>query len=171
MKQITPLTQKQMDEIRRSWKIVDGVLVWARDTNRGKKINDPVGLTVRPSGHANVMLTIDKKLKGFVLSRVVWFLTTDEYPLLEVDHIDCDPSNNYFTNLRLANRSEQCCNIKNTRNKFGHKGVYQTKGRNKWYVQIQKDGVLHSKGGFDSPELAMQYRQQAANDLHGSFAR
>lgn len=171
MKHIAPLTQRQMNEIRRSWKVVDGILVWARDTNRGKKINDPVGMTIRMSGHANVFLTIDGKQKGFVLSRVIWFLTTNEYPVLEIDHIDCNPSNNYFSNLRLANRSEQNCNRQKTRNKFGHKGVYQSRGRGKWYVQIQKDGILHSKCGFDSIEMAVQYRQQAAKNLHGSFAK
>ena len=171
MTRIKILTQKQMDEINRSWKIVDDVLVWARDTNRGKKINDPVGLTVRKSGHENVYLSIDKKLKGFVVSRVVWFLTTGEYPVLEIDHVDCNPRNNKFSNLRLANRSEQCCNTKKVNNKFGYKGVYQTLGRDKWYVQVQKNGVVHSKGGFDSLEMAMQYRQQVAENLHGSFAR
>ena len=171
MTQIKPLTQRQMDEIKRSWKIVDDILVWARNTNRGKKIDDPVGLSVKKTGHTNVFLFIDGKLKGFVLSRVIWFLTTGEYPRLEIDHIDCDPKNNKLSNLRLANRSEQCCNTKNTKNKFGYKGVYQTKDRDKWYIQIQKNGVLHSRGGFDSIELAMQYRKEVSKNLHGSFAR
>ncbi len=105
MIQIKTLTQNQMDEIKRSWKIVNDELVWARDTNRGKKINDKVGLSTKKTGHQNVFLYIDGKQKGFVLSRVIWFLTTGEYPIFEIDHIDRNPKNNKFSNLRLANRS------------------------------------------------------------------
>lgn len=169
MIQIKTLTQNQMDEIKRSWKIVNDELVWARDTNRGKKINDKVGLSTKKTGHQNVFLYIDGKQKGFVLSRIIWFLTTGEYPIFEIDHIDRNPKNNKFSNLRLANRSENNCNKRGKINRLGLKGTYQDIRTGKWHCQIQKNGKVHGRYGFNTTYEAYAVRMELAKQLHGEF--
>lgn len=167
-KAIRAISDFEKSEILRSWKIVDNDLVWARDGVR-VKAGDRVGRSVLKSGHANVFLYVNKKYQGYVLARVIWFLHTGDYPMLEVDHIDRNPSNNAFNNLRLASRSQNCSNRGVNHNKNGVKGIWQNRGKN-WVVQIWLNRKAFTKGGFVTIEEAIAYRQQKVAELHGDFA-
>ena len=159
-----------MDAIQSSWMTDDnGILKWKRKP-KGGNIGDIVGITTKPSKHQNVYLTIEKKLKGFVLARIVWFLRTGEYSIFEIEHKDCNPKNNCIENLRLSNRSENLCNTKiRSDNKTGHKGIYARYG--KWAVQIWKDSKCHNLGIYESIETAITIRNLAIQRFHGEFAR
>jgi hypothetical protein len=167
---IKPLTQIEIDAIQSSWMTdASGVLRWKRKPN-GRNIGDIVGISTRPSGHQNVCLSINGKLKGFVLARIVWFLRTGQYPKLEVEHKDCNPNNNSIENLRLSNRSENLCNTRlRADNKTGHKGIYPRYG--KWVVQIWKNAKCHNLGIYESIETAITIRNLAIQRFHGEFAR
>jgi hypothetical protein len=167
---IKPLTQLEIDAIKSSWMTDDGgTLRWKRKPN-GKNIGDIVGTTTKSSGHQNVYLTINKKLKGFVLARIVWFLRTGQYPNLEVEHKDCNPANNSIENLRLSNRSENLCNTKlRSDNKTGYKGIYPI--NDKWIVQVWKNAKCHNLGTYKSIETAITIRNLAIQRFHGEFAR
>jgi hypothetical protein len=159
-----PITQSEKDAIFQSWKLDGDTLVWARNTNRGKLIGDPVGKTVRKSKHENVFLWMGKKQKGFVLARIIWLLRTGDYPSLEVEHKDGNPQNNSVSNLRLATRSQNMANKE-------AKGIWQDKRSGKWHTQIQCEGVVHGKYGFDTPEAAQLYRNAKAVELFGEYTR
>lgn len=164
-------TQAELDAIQSSWYADDcGVVRWKRDTNRGKKIGDPVGLTVFKSGHRNVLLYIDKKLVSFPESNVVWFLTNGHWPYMEVDHIDGNPQNNLSTNLRLANRKQQCQNRTSGRAGRANKGVYKRSYGNKWTSQIWINGTCKNLGTYDSEDEAAEVRQLATEMCHGTFS-
>lgn len=164
-------TQIQLDAIKASWYVDSlGVLRWARNTNRGKKMHDPVGLSTMPSGHRNVLLSINKKLFGFTESNVVWFLIYGEWPKLEVDHIDGNPQNNSRENLRLATRIEQCRNRIAGRANRPNKGVYKRDYGDKWSAQIWVGGVCKNLGTYDSEQEAIEVRQLATEMMHGDFA-
>ena len=164
------LTQIEIDAIQSSWITDDsGVLRWKRKP-KGGNVGDVVGISTRPSGHQNVVLSINGKLKAFVLARIVWFLRNNEYPTLEVEHKDCDPKNNSIENLRLSNRSQNLCNTRiRSDNTTGHKGIYSQCG--KWVVQIWKDSKCHNLGMYKSIETAITIRNLGVQRFHGEFAR
>ena len=148
----------------------DGVLVWKRQTNRGKNIGDPVGLTILPSGHLNCVLSVNKRLVGFAVGQVAWFLYHEKWPNEEVDHIDCNPQNNKKENLRLANRSEQNSNKIAGKNGRANKGVYLNNRTGKYYAQIWFKQRCTNLGSFDKLEEAIEVRMLANEMLHGNFA-
>ncbi len=165
------ISEKETQAILSSWKLVDGVIVWSRPANGGKKIGDPVGFSTRKSGHKNIYLFVDGKLRGFVYARVVWLLHYGEWPSQEIDHIDCNSQNDKIENLRIATRFENCQNTRYGRTQRPFKGTYQDKKTGKWHCQIQAFGKVHGVYGFLTQEDAYQARQQLAKKLHGEFAR
>jgi hypothetical protein len=165
------ITYEQTQAILSSWSLDDGIILWNRKANRGKKIGDAVGFSTRKSGHKNVFLTIDGKLKGFVYARVVWLLHYGEWPNDEIDHIDCNSQNDKVENLRIATRFENCQNTRFGRTQKTFKGTYQDKRDGKWHCQVQAFGKVHGKYGFATQEQAYEARQKLAKELHGEFAR
>jgi hypothetical protein len=96
----------------------------------------------------------------------------------EIDHIDCNPSNNAISNLRLATSSQQKQNRgAQSNNRSGLKGAYYHachKGK-KWRSQIliRENGVrrLIFLGYFHRAEQAHEAYAAAALKYHGEFAR
>lgn len=103
--------------------------------------------------------------------RLAWLLMIDEWPDHEIDHIDGEPSNNRFSNLRAATRSE---NGRNTRrradSRSGVKGV-RHRSRNCWSSEICINGERIYLGYFDNIDEARKAYAAAARELHGDFAR
>jgi hypothetical protein len=165
------VTQEETQAIRTSWALHDGVIVWARNANGGKKIGDPVGFSTRKSGHKNVFLHSGGKLRGYVYARVVWLLHYGEWPSTEVDHIDCNSQNDKIQNLRLATRSQNCHNTRYGRADRPFKGTFQDRRNGKWNCQIQVNGKVHGRYGFSTQQEAYEARLQLAVKLHGEFAR
>lgn len=96
---------------------------------------------------------------------------TSEWPPdgMEVDHIDCDPTNDKWSNLRLATRAQNCANSTARKNSTGFKGV-QARGK-KWVAGIKIDGKRVYLGRFDTPEDAHAAYCRAASAHQGEFAR
>ena len=72
--------------------------------------------------------------KTYICSRLAFLYMTGEFPADEVDHIDRDPTNDCWRNLREANRSENMLNRDYT-GASGHKGVYKHSQNNRWVAQ------------------------------------
>lgn len=111
----------------------------------------------------------------FSLPRVLWKLETGKDPGDKVvDHIDTNPRNNKFNNLRLATRSQNSQNKSMGRNNTsGVKGVYWDKSRNRWRARIMHKGKLAWSAYYAESDL-----DKAASDislkrkeLQGEFAR
>ena len=96
---------------------------------------------------------------------------TGEWPPNQIDHIDRNPSNNQFDNLRLATGTENNRNrAKFRNNKSGLKGVSWSSHAEKWTVRICVDYRQMHLGYFDTKEAAHEAYQQAAREYHGKFA-
>lgn len=89
-----------------------------------------------------------------------------------IDHIDGNPLNNKKSNLRRATHGQNSMNQKvRTDNTSGHKGVYWSKNKQKWIMQITKNQKVITKGGFRTIEDAIKARKEAEEKYFGEFAR
>jgi len=89
-----------------------------------------------------------------------------------IDHIDGNPYNNKFANLRLATpRQNQCNQRRRCDNTSGLKGVSWSEERQKWQTGIQVNGKRIGLGRFNTKEEAYAAYCEAARRLHGEFAR
>lgn len=163
---VTMRTEAETKLIKKSWSIKDGVITWVTGRNKGK----PVAIQTKKDGHQMMNIWTGKKLIGFSVGRAAWLLYYGEWPELEVDHIDCDPTNHRKENLRLASRQEQCMNRKSGKVDRPNKGVYKREYGDKWTAQIWVDGKCKTVGTFDSEQEAVCARIKATKELHGEFA-
>lgn len=93
---------------------------------------------------------------------------------VEVDHVNGDGLDNRRSNLRPANRSQNCYNMRRRRNRSGYKGVrfHSTTHRAKpWYATIKACGEQTFLGYFSTAEDAARAYDEAAIKIHGRFAR
>ncbi len=106
---------------------------------------------------------------------LAWVLMNGAIPDgMEVDHIDCDPSNNAISNLRLATSSQQKMNKRvQGNNRAGLKGAFyhaMHKGK-KWRSQIKVDGRVIFLGYFETKYEAHEAYGLACVKYFGEFAR
>jgi hypothetical protein len=83
-------------------------------------------------------------------SHIVWFLSTGEWPDQLIDHINQDPLDDRFENLRLVSHRENLMNLKK-RSKYGY-GV--RKYGKKFRAQIFAGGKLQYLGMHPSAQEA-----------------
>lgn len=102
--------------------------------------------------------------------RLIYFMFTGVLPEI-VDHIDGNPSNNCFENLRAATVSQNCQNSATpARNTSGRKGVYWSKATNKWQASIRVKTKLKYLGVFKEFDDAVTARVKAEKEFYGEFA-
>lgn len=138
-----------------------GVFTW----NKGKKMKGKIAGYVNPNGYIYICINrID-----YLAHRLAWFYVTGTWPIAEIDHKNCTPSDNRFENLREANRSQNAKNVKPRYNENGYKGVRFNKYG--WSARIGVDGKTIHLGTFRTPELAHAAYCEAAKKYHGEYAR
>ena len=144
-----------------------GKLYWKQSVARWIKPGDEAGTR---SKHA-FDVTIDKE--SYRAHRIIWLMETALDPGDSlIDHIDGNPYNNKFTNLRLATSMQNQCNQRRrSDNTSGLKGVSWSEERKKWQTGIQINGKRIGLGRFNTKEEAYAAYCEAARRLHGEFAR
>jgi len=102
---------------------------------------------------------------GLTAHRVIMAMVNDEWPPVDVDHINRDRADNRLSNLRLASRQE---NLRNTSaaTSSGVTGVTWSKRYRKWVAQIGVDYGNVYLGRFESKDDAIAARR-AAEVAHG----
>lgn len=110
--------------------------------------------------------------KRYRAHRLAFLFMDGELPdsTLDVDHINGDPSDNRWCNLRLATRSQ---NLRNQRAKgsIKLKGVSLIRKSNRFTAQIGLDGKKKHIGCFSTAEEAHAAYRSVAIELHGEFFR
>lgn len=110
--------------------------------------------------------------KNYFVHRVAWLMQTGAWPDRFIDHIDGNPFNNKWDNLREANASENLWNVgKYSTNTSGYKGVSFYKRDKLWQSHISVNGKERCLGRFPTPELAYEAYCNAAKEHHGEFVR
>lgn len=145
-----------------------GIFRW-RDMPQGRRslIGEVAGF---PGNNGHWRIQIDGRT--YQAHRVAWLYMTGVMPVEEVDHENLKRSDNRWENLRLATHAQNMSNTSaRATNTSGFKGVSLFKQSGKWKAQIQSEGKGYHLGLFDTPEAAHAAYVEAANRLHGEFAR
>jgi hypothetical protein len=102
--------------------------------------------------------------------RLAWLLTIGQPVPDVIDHIDHDPLNNRIANLRAASQGDNGANSTRRKdNNTGIKGVGLWNG--KYRVRIRYNKQEYWVGYFKTLAEATMARRDAAERLHGKFAR
>ncbi|MCP4341331.1 MAG: HNH endonuclease [Desulfobulbaceae bacterium] len=129
-----------------TYDLVSGELLWKFNPKRKKNWNTSwagkvAGSINRPNKkkdyYRRVLNVSGQMIKAH---HIVWLLRTGDWPTQEIDHIDRNPLNNRWWNLRLSDRSQQNLNTKlRSDNQSGTKGVCFDKKAGKWKAEIWRN--------------------------------
>lgn len=137
-----------------------GVFNW-KSARRGVSKDQPVGCCRMPD--RQVIIGVDGL--DYRAHRLAWLHVHGEWPTKEIDHINCDRTDNRLANLRLATRSQ------NNANRAGPttKGTCRNKGGT-WMARIKFENVVHYLGNYSSQAEAREAYERAAKTIHGVFS-
>jgi hypothetical protein len=136
----------------------------------GRNIKD-ISKTRKPNSEGYYNIYIDGHV--YWLHRLAFLYVEGGFPEEDVDHIDGNPGNNAFSNLRKCNRSENCSNrrLSPTNKTTGIKGLSIIK--QKYYeAKIVKNKIIYHRY-FDLTQTneAIEWLKETRAMLHGEFAR
>ena len=143
-----------------------GELRW-RIGSRRVKVGDVAGHAVSAE---------DGRIKvGFLYKTVwahqlIWAYQTGEWPTHFIDHINRNPSDNRWCNLRAATHVENRANQTKTNNKYGYRGLYWIKHTSKWGARVTVNNKTHHIGCYETKEKAHEAFKDAHRRLHGKFS-
>ena len=107
-------------------------------------------------------LIVGYNRKLLKVHRVIWEMRNGKIPDgLVIDHINRNPADNRFCNLRLVTKAQNAYNAK-TRgdNKFSQTGVSWNKDKQKYKAYITVDKKQLHLGYFDTVAAAVKARKQ-----------
>jgi hypothetical protein len=104
-----------------------------------------------------------------MLHRLAFLYMTDNMPD-EVDHIDRNPKNNAWANLRPASRLLNNLNRGIQKNNTsGYTGVSRSSNKQKWVSHIRVNGIRIALGVFDDLDNAVAARKRAELEFWGNL--
>lgn len=88
-----------------------------------------------------------------------------------IDHVDGNKLDNRRSNLRACSNANNLKNRVNlpSNNTSGIIGVRFRKDRNKWYAELQADGVTHRLGSYVTKEEAIKARLEGELKYFGKY--
>jgi|SRR5215469_1495376 len=145
-----------------------GKLTWINRPARRIHIGDIAGF---PDDQGRIKIGVSGK--EYFAHRIVWVWMTGKWPDKEIDHINENPSDNRWENLREATPSQNHRNRgKQKNNTTGFKGVTFDKRRGKYIAGIKLNQKRYSAGNcFSTPEEAYEAVCKLALTLHGDWSR
>lgn len=142
-----------------------GIFVWIISPSQAVKAGQQAG-ALTPSGYRQI------GIEGaiYLEHHLAFFYTTGEWPLLDIDHINGNKSDNRIDNLRQATKAQNSWNAKLcVKNKSGYKGVHWYPPTNKWAAQIRVNKKRIHLGYFTFVEDAAKVIKEARERLHIEF--
>jgi hypothetical protein len=95
-----------------------------------------------------------------------------EFPPDQIDHINCDKTDNRLCNLRLATHQQNMMNRRGSRNSaIGVKGVTFNRRKGRYVAQLTVGGKAVLRKQFKTIDEAAAAYAAAARQYHGEFAR
>jgi hypothetical protein len=136
-----------------------GLFVW-KHTMGGKAKKGQEAGSLTSQGY--VQLRLDQQ--DYLAHRLMWFYVYGAFPVVQVDHIDRNRTNNSATNLRVATPKQNGENRSlNSNNLSGHRGVFFRKDLTSkpWHVNIMSNRKTIHIGYFSTLDEAIQARRNA----------
>ena len=138
--------------------------------NHGRAKAGTIAGTKRKDGYS--VLWLDGKLH--LIHRVIYLMMTGAWPTQQIDHINRDPGDNRWSNLRAVEPRDNILNrgaLKlNRRNTSGFPGVTFMRHSGKWCSRISINGKRQYLGLFDTKDAAMCARTDCLRELTGASA-
>lgn len=158
-----PLTQARLKELLH-YNPETGVFTWRIPRNCNNATAGSSAGSADQLGY--VKIRVDRRL--YKAHRLAFLYMLGEFPPDEVDHIDRDPSNNRWENLRSATRSENAANRGLQRNNTsGHRGVTWSRQLQKWMAQGQLRGRMRHLGYFTDIDAAASAARKWREETFG----
>lgn len=141
--------------------------VFTRLVARCNKIDvGDVAGTVMPNGRRQISVLH----KTYLAHRLAWLYMTGDWPPGELDHRDLDGDHNWWSNLRLATRTQNQANTRARKhNQLGLKNV--VKRGNRFRLRVTIDGKRVNVGQYGSIEEACAVHAELALKHNGEYAR
>jgi hypothetical protein len=119
---------------------------------------------LRPDGYCRVSVFGERLLAH----HLAWFYVNGVWPETDIDHVDGNPSNNVFLNLRMIERNENLQNIRKVRKNSitGVNNVSWNSARKKFVVQLSHMGENKFGGHFDTIDDAIGALKQLKSEWH-----
>jgi hypothetical protein len=158
------------EEVREllSYNPLTGCLVWRVTVSRTARAGSLAGTVT--GRHGDRVVCFNRR--WFPAHRLAWLIQTGEWPVSELDHVNCDKADNRWENLRIASHRQNSQNKGvQANNRSGFKGVSWSKAGKAWVAQITIDGVHKYLGLFQCKIAASAAYQAAAIESFGEFAR
>jgi hypothetical protein len=153
IKKENKLTQKRLKTLLH-YNPDTGVFIRRITRSHNARIGDIAG-GVQNTGY--ISIGVDRK--GYLAHRLAFLYMEGYFPEYQVDHIDRNPSNNKWKNLRHVSTQ---CNLRNMgmnkNNKSGVSGVYFSKAHGKWRSNISVDNETHYIGIYKTLKEAVKAR-------------
>ncbi|CZW64547.1 HNH endonuclease [Enterobacter hormaechei subsp. steigerwaltii] len=116
-------------------------------------------------------LTIQVHRKLIKAHRIAFLLMTGSWPKSYIDHINRNPSDNRFCNLREVTPLQNTMNRSvASNNTSGVAGVSYEERRGKWRAHIKVNGKMKSLGYFKRKEDAIAARKKGEETHFGEFS-
>ena len=137
----------RQEEASKLFDVRNGVLVWKE--TRGRCRAGHVAGTYQKGEHSRVAY----RRNTYQAHRIVWVIEYgDIHPMMVIDHINGEPSDNRIENLRMVTPQVNCLNSSKAdrRNVSGVRGVHQ-KRRNgviRYYARILINGKQVALGSY-----------------------
>ena len=145
---------------------ITGELLWKLPTSKMHKPKDVAGNLDKKGYHVVCI-----KGQTYFVHRVAWAMMEGKWPTKEIDHIDRNPANNSWDNLRQVTRSQQNQN-KGTRasSVSGVTGVRYRANEKRWTARLHLQGKDKWLGSFKTKEAAIDARIKAEQLYYKEFA-
>ena len=125
-----------------------------RKTKNRRWNNTTAGICRSRRGDKPWLVLVHADGRQYPAHRLIWCWMTGDDPIASIDHIDRNPFNNRWDNLRLADNWLQSQNREWTAT-LGHKGISYNKASGKWLVRKVVDGNRVLIGFFETMEEAV----------------
>lgn len=161
IKRLDNLTHARLKEVLR-YDQETGVFTWKARVSIRVRTGDRAG-SIGRQGRRHIR--VDGVL--YAASRLAYFHVTGVRPVGQIDHIDADPTNDRFANLRDVSQALNCENRRKpySNSKTGVLGVMQS-ASGRYCAQVRKERRSIHLGTYDTAEVAHAAYVQAKRRLH-----